>query len=115
MENVSFLLFKKNRIPATLLLHLCKGIVMHTQEIQVGGIYRHYKGKLYKVVAIAVDTELAWIDDPAQITDEQKRVIYHGIGEGHALSTEIIWDRPYQMFAGEIEIDGVATKRFAPV
>ncbi len=88
---------------------------MKSQEIQVGGVYRHYKGKLYKVLAIAVDTELAWVDDPAQITPKQKRVIYQGIGDDHALSTEIVWDRPYEMFAEEIELDGVTTKRFSLV
>lgn len=91
----------------------CVGASMNAHDIKPGQIYRHYKGKLYKVVAIAVDTESKWIDDPVQITSAEKRVIYHGFGDGHALSTEIFWDRPYEMFAGTCEVDGKEQKRFA--
>lgn len=80
--------------------------------IKAGEIYRHYKGKLYKVLLVAVDTEAAWIDDASEITPKNLRVIYQGIGDNHALSTEIIWDRPYEMFASDIEIEGVLQKRF---
>jgi hypothetical protein len=85
---------------------------MDGQEIKPGQVYKHYKGKLYKVLTVAVDTERTWIDDPAQITDKEKRVIYKGFGEGHALSTDIVWDRPYEMFAGTCEVDGKECKRF---
>lgn len=93
-------------------LLLLLGASMQAQDIKPGQIYRHYKGKLYKVLVVAVDTESKWIDDPAQITDKEKRVIYQGFGEGHALSTEITWDRPYEMFAGTCEIAGKECKRF---
>lgn len=95
-----------------MLLSIVLGASMNAQDVKPGQIYRHYKGKLYKVLAVAVDTESKWIDEASKITDAEKRVIYQGFGEGHALSTEIVWDRPYTMFAGTCDVGGKEHKRF---
>lgn len=54
------------------------------REIIVGKTYRHFKGTLHKVIAIAKHTE----------TMEDLVIYYHG---------EQLWARPYEMFAGEVD------------
>ncbi|MCL5875552.1 MAG: DUF1653 domain-containing protein [Candidatus Dependentiae bacterium] len=78
------------------------------REIKAGHMYKHYKGNLYKVIAIAVDTEAGVINDYSKIADSQRRVIYYALND-----TTVIWDRPYEMFAEKILIDGVEQWRFA--
>lgn len=78
------------------------------REIKAGQVYKHYKGNLYKVVAIAVDTEAGLIDDYSKIDDSQRRVIYYALHDD-----TIIWDRPYKMFAEKIMVDGGEQWRFA--
>jgi hypothetical protein len=79
----------------------------HTEKIVIGGVYRHYKGNFYKVIAVAVDTESQMIKDPAHIPVSAKRVIYHAVEKA-----DPIWDRPYDMFIGSVTIDGTELKRF---
>jgi hypothetical protein len=84
-----------------------KAVILDDDAIKIGQVYRHYKGNLYKVIAIALDTESDIIDNPTQASDNAKRVIYYALDK-----PEIIWDRPYQMFAGNVTINGQEQKRF---
>ena len=54
------------------------------REIIVGKTYRHFKGTLHKVIAIAKHTE----------TLEDLVIYNHG---------DQIWARPYEMFASEVD------------
>ena len=54
------------------------------REIIVGKTYRHFKGSLHKVIAIAKHSET-----------EEELVIYN--------HDDQIWARPYDMFAGEVD------------
>ena len=54
------------------------------REIIVGKTYRHFKGTLHKVIAIAKHTE----------TLEDLVIYNHG---------DQIWARPYDMFASEVD------------
>ena len=56
------------------------------REIIVGKTYRHFKGSLHKVIAIAKHSET-----------EEELVIYN--------HDDQIWARPYDMFAGEVDHD----------
>ena len=57
------------------------------REIHEGKIYRHFKGKLYQVIAIATHTET-----------EELMVVYRALyGEYR------VFVRPYAMFAGEVD------------
>lgn len=57
------------------------------REIEVGKIYKHFKDKKYKVLAIAIHSE----------TDEL-HVVYQAL-----YGTEQIYVRPYKMFASEVD------------
>ena len=63
------------------------------------GLYRHYKGNDYEVVAVARHSETL---EPV--------VVYRALyGEGG------LWVRPYAMFCEEVVMEGRTVRRFAPV
>lgn len=55
---------------------------MKASEIRIGGLYRHYKGGLYRVFGFAKHTET-----------EESLVLYRGDGQDG-----IFWVRPVKMF-----------------
>lgn len=63
------------------------------------GLYRHYKGNDYEVVAVARHSETL---EPV--------VVYRALyGEGG------LWVRPYAMFCEDVVVGGQKVRRFAPV
>lgn len=58
--------------------------------------YRHYKGGIYKYLAIAIDSETL------------KRVVVYQAMYGDKL----IWVRDYEMFFGKVIVDGIEKRRF---
>ena len=63
-------------------------------EVIVGGIYKHFKGKLYKVINIGYDSETNNDQFP------KKLVIYEALYDDHK-----IWVRPYDMFISKVDKD----------
>ena len=61
------------------------------------GRYRHYKGGEYEVVGVARHSETL-----------EPLVVYRPLDKATGL-----WVRPYAMFFGDVEIDGVRQARFA--
>ncbi len=60
---------------------------MMTNEIEEGGVYRHFKGALYQVLHIATHSET-----------RERYVVYRALyGEGG------VWVRPYEMFASPVD------------
>lgn len=64
--------------------------------VQVGAIYKHYKGNEYQVIALAKHSETL-----------EDMVVYKALyGEGQ------IWVRPFSMFTDIVKIDGKDLFRF---
>ena len=61
------------------------------------GIYRHYKGHLYKVVGVACHTET-----------EEKLVVYQAL-----YGDDGLWVRPLEMFTETVFVDGEQIARFS--
>lgn len=64
------------------------------------GIYEHYKGNQYRVIGVGIHSETL---EPV--------VIYEPLYKSKAK----LWVRPYEMFIGEVVIEGVSVSRFRKV
>ena len=62
------------------------------REIIIGKKYRHFKGKLYKVLDIVYDSE-------SNNDEELKKVVIYQALYGDNLK----WARPYDMFNSEVD------------
>ena len=60
--------------------------------IQIGKKYKHFKGKMYKVLDIVYDSE-------SNSDDEYKKVVIYQALYGDKLK----WARPYEMFNSEVD------------
>ena len=60
------------------------------------GVYKHYKGKLYKVIGVAIHSETL-----------EKLVVYQAM-----YGKKKFWVRPEKMFNEKILSDGKKIKRF---
>lgn len=70
-------------------------------QITPGDVWRHYKNKDYRIIAISRCTEeLKWY------------VVYEALYEN---SISKIWHRPLDMFLEEVEVEGVFVPRFTRV
>ena len=58
------------------------------REIKIGGIYKHFKGHIYKVITIGYDSENYDEENP----DNSRLVVYQNIDNNE------VWVRPYDMF-----------------
>jgi hypothetical protein len=68
------------------------------QEIKVGGLYQHYKGKNYRILNLAKHSEsLDWM------------VVYECLYSNEEAS---IWVRPLSMFIESVEKEGKLVPRF---
>jgi len=66
------------------------------KELVLNGIYKHYKGNLYKAVCVAKDSETL-----------DELVVYQ------SLQDDCFWVRPRKMFLETVMIDGKKVERFA--
>ena len=58
------------------------------REVKVNSIYRHFKGHMYRVIAIGYDSEKYSEENK----EEAKVVVYENV------DTKEVWIRPYDMF-----------------
>lgn len=67
------------------------------RDVAVGGLYRHFKGNLYRVLHVARHSET-----------RESYVVYQALyGERG------IWVRPLEMFVEDVDHDGRVQPRFA--
>jgi hypothetical protein len=66
------------------------------------GTYEHYKGKRYQVLGVGRHTEA-----------NEYFVVYAPLYEHDGQPD--IWVRPYAMFTGNVEVNGVITPRFKAI
>lgn len=66
--------------------------------IPLPGVYRHYKGKEYRVLGVAKHSETL-----------EDLVVYQCLYENE---TAELWVRPLAMFTEAVDVDGVKTPRF---
>lgn len=62
------------------------------REIIIGKTYKHFKGKLYKVLDIVYDSETNNDEEPKKV------VIYQAL-----YGDNLKWARPYDMFNSEVD------------
>jgi hypothetical protein len=72
-----------------------------SNEIVTGGLYRHYKGKMYRALDIVRHSETL-----------EELVLYETLYENELGK---LWVRPKAMFLSNIEIEGRSVRRFQPV
>jgi hypothetical protein len=65
------------------------------------GIYRHYKGKEYRVLGTGFHSETL-----------EKMVFYQALYESEDFGKDIFWARPVEMFLESVEIEGKSIPRF---
>ena len=65
------------------------------QEITVGKIYKHYKGNVYKIIALGKHSET-----------EEDMIVYQNVEKRD------IWVRPKSMWNEEVLVDGKRVLRF---
>lgn len=69
-------------------------------EVKLGK-YKHYKGKLYKVLGVGRHSETL-----------KEFVVYQALYESEDFGKDQIWVRPKEMFLETVEIGGKAVSRF---
>ena len=70
-------------------------------HIKPNGIWQHYKGKQYRIIAVSCHTEdLTW------------SVVYEALYDNDVSK---IWHRPLEMFLETLEIDGIIVPRFTHI
>ena len=79
--------------------------IVNNRVIEIGKTYKHYSGKLYKVLAIA-----RYSEDPAMMY-----VIYEALYDCPTFGKNSTWARPYTMFAENVVINGQEVARFADI
>lgn len=66
------------------------------REIKINGIYRHFKGHVYRVVLIAYDSENYDDNNP----NNSRMVVYQNVND-----SSDCWVRPYELFNSLVDID----------
>lgn len=75
------------------------------REIEINRKYKHYKGNLYKVIAVARDCE----------NPKKELVVYKALYDSPEFGPDQIWVRPKEKFLEEITKDGETFFRFEEV
>jgi len=70
-------------------------------QVPIGAIFRHYKGREYKVLHIGLHTE-----------GLELMVVYQGLYDCPDFGSYPVWIRPLTHFLESVEVEGTAAPRF---
>jgi hypothetical protein len=70
-------------------------------ELKIGATYQHFKGKLYRVLAVARHSETL-----------EQLVVYQALYDSSEYGTNSYWVRPVSMFCESVMHNGQAAPRF---
>jgi hypothetical protein len=71
------------------------------KEVKLGK-YQHFKGKFYKVIGIAKNSE----------NPNEEFVVYKALYDSEEFGNNSLWARPKQMFLETVNINGKEVPRF---
>jgi len=71
------------------------------KEIEIGAIYKHYKGNNYEVIGVAIHSETL-----------EELVIYKALYNIPGFGVNSLWARPKKMFLENVIVNGVEVERF---
>jgi hypothetical protein len=75
------------------------------EMVQIGALFQHYKGKKYKVLSVARNSE----------KEEELCVVYQGQYTCDTFGDKPIWVRPVKVFLETIEFQGKKVPRFKKI
>lgn len=65
------------------------------------GKYRHYKGKLYQVIGVALQED-----------SHEEVVVYRALYDSKEFGPSALWTRPKEEFLGKVKVNGKEVPRF---
>ncbi len=75
----------------------------HSQLLpEVGDLYRHYKGNLYKIIAVGRHSET-----------HEVHVVYQALYDSKEFGNQAIWIRPLELFVNTVILEGKEISRFS--
>ena len=74
------------------------------KDLEIGAIYKHYKGNNYKVIGVARDSETL-----------EELVIYQALYNSPEFGKNSLWVRPKAMFLKNVTVNGKETERFKKI
>lgn len=74
------------------------------KDIEIGAIYKHYKGKNYEVIGVARHSETL-----------EELVVYKALYDSPEFGNNALWVRPKKMFLENVMIDGIEIERFKKI
>lgn len=74
------------------------------KNLEIGAIYKHYKGNNYEIIGIAKNSDTL-----------EDFVVYRGLYESPEFGKNSLWIRPKEMFLENVIVDGKEIKRFEKI
>ena len=74
------------------------------KNLEIGAIYKHYKGHEYEVIGIARHSETL-----------EEMVVYKALYESPEFGKDCLWVRPKIMFLENVMVEGQEVERFKKI
>lgn len=74
------------------------------KNLEIGAIYKHYKGNNYEVVGVVRHSETL-----------EEMVLYKALYNHPKFGDNSLWVRPKEMFLENVMVDGVEVERFKKI